>query len=68
MWSFLNTLKSEILLRFNGSTFHSVGAEAIKPLSPKVGHVSKIAKHKRSLLFDVKLSEEFVLKFMSSVI
>ena len=51
--SFLNTLKSEILLRFKGSTFRNFGGTAIKALSPRVDNVLKRGGHKRSLLFDL---------------
>ena len=44
-----------MLLRFNGSPFHSFGAAAIKALSPRVDNVLKLGGHKRSLLFDLKL-------------
>ena len=51
----------------NGNTFHNFGAAAIKALSPRVNNVKKLGGHKRNLLFDLKLWDDFVLKVISSV-
>ena len=58
----LKTLKSEVHLRSNGRSFHSLGAAATKARWPGVGRVLKSGFESRYLLFDLRLQEELGLR------